>query len=94
MTHTDLWRFEEHVCGHCFGRIMSRLAEDGGRTFRCADCETEAKDVVRALCACGFSVGRREIGLRCARNDHREAGYEAAIVVREGAGPQGGAGIR
>jgi hypothetical protein len=77
------WALEDHVCAECFGRVISRRSETGGRVYRCAECETEAAGEVNAICACGSAIGEKDAKVRCVRNDQRRPGYNYAVVAME-----------
>ena len=84
-----LWRFTEHCCASCFGRI---LESEDHTTFRCAVCGSTA-DTLHAVCCCGMrfpnhrrdgSVGQgKSIGLKCVPNPRRSGMSPAEIVATE-----------
>ena len=70
-----LFRFTDHVCRRCFGRVLARPLADGANLFVCADCEFEATGTTAAVvCACGMrcrgekGMSGRDMGLRCVAN--------------------------
>jgi hypothetical protein len=76
------WRFEDHVCRQCLGRVVSRQAEDGQTVVRCSNCGTQAMGEPSATCACGIRGGNYA-GLRCARVERAIPGLPAEIAVTE-----------
>ncbi len=76
------WRFEDHVCAQCLGRIVSRVAEDGQRIMQCSNCGAEGVGDPPVICACGIRRGKFD-RLRCVRLEHRIEGVAAEVVVSE-----------
>ncbi len=83
----SLWRIEDHCCGRCFGRILSRDANDGARTYRCADCGlTAAGADTTVICSCGLKLrGKKDMGIRCVANEHKTAEFMVEICAMDGA---------
>jgi hypothetical protein len=84
-----VWALSNHVHAQCFGRLIERLGDDGGRVFRCSNCGDEAEaafgDAHPPNCACGMKVGARAVGVRCVVNTERRPGFVCEIVAREAA---------
>ncbi len=76
------WRFEDHVCAQCLGRIVSRRADDGRPIARCSSCGTEAVGQASTICVCGVRRGPYA-KLRCIRIDHALPGVMAQVVASE-----------
>lgn len=77
----EVWELIDHVCKHCFGRLLQRHDEDGV-TVRCAECETEVRGAVGGLCACGAKLPNgRLAGLKCKVNPSPTLEQPARVVV-------------
>lgn len=81
----SVWRLEPHVCRVCFGRIVSRAADqDGKRLYRCACCGvSEPGASARVLCSCGVKLNARSAGIRCEPNKNKTAEFPFEIVARQ-----------
>lgn len=87
------WRLEPHVCRACFGRLVSRPADDadeGQRLYHCSNCGLEAEGhKPSALCACGTKLRKGkgqfvDAGLRCHENSAKSPEFPAEIVASYG----------
>lgn len=81
------WTLTEHVCRSCFGRVLQsvRPERDGGHAFRCASCGTESSGAnEHVICCCGLTLegGKRDMGVRCQRNDARSPSSKTEIVAK------------
>jgi hypothetical protein len=91
------WTPVDHVCRHCFSRVLLRIDDAGRASARCAGCDLEAIGGPEAICACGSLPDKFRVKLRCVRNEHRTAETPAAIVVVEATADSsvvGSAGVR
>lgn len=86
------WALEEHVCRHCFGRLLSTRLSTGASLYRCTNCGAEAEGHhADVLCACGLRVKDTQApdaplvdaGLRCIPNPAPSARFPAQIVAAE-----------
>ncbi|WP_454764443.1 hypothetical protein [Cupriavidus campinensis] len=77
-----LWALTDHVCRHCFARVLARPGEVGDEVFRCSNCGSQAQGAdERVVCACGLP------GARCEVNDSPtplEPGEIVAVAVSGG----------
>ena len=75
----------DHVCRCCLGRIVEEVS-NSKRTgvFRCADCGTELKGNIEALCCCGlrYRTGKNA-GFRCIKNYDKTPEIPSEIVVKK-----------
>ncbi|UIS74561.1 hypothetical protein [Morganella phage Mecenats66] len=82
------YRFTDHACGRCLGRVMAADLPDGMTEFVCSNCGccVIGSDVTE-ICACG---SRRPDGagnlvnasLRCCVNENPNPALPALIVVK------------
>lgn len=87
----EAWELTNHICGACFGRVLSRPMPDldgvaaTTRIYRCAECGIERVGHSSAIiCACGFKVnGRTNLGLRCELNTTKTPEFPAEIIARQ-----------
>jgi hypothetical protein len=77
-----VWRFEDHCCARCLGRVVSRQTGDGRTVARCSNCGLEAVGEVSRICACGIRRGKYD-RLRCQRLAKPIPGVMAQVVVVE-----------
>jgi hypothetical protein len=62
------WRLIPHVCRHCVGRLLERVAEGDERMIRCADCGATVTGHHGELCWCGANTGLAKVKLACMPN--------------------------
>lgn len=92
----DQWALEDHLCRHCFGRLVSQPIPGGDlRLYRCSNCGAEAQHThADALCCCGIKIkkaGRNgtklgslvDAGVRCIPNPERSPAFPGEIVASE-----------
>ncbi len=93
----EQWTLEDHICRHCFARVLSRPIAGGDlRLYRCSNCGEEAQHInADALCCCGIKirkVGRNgskagavmvDAGVRCIPNPERSPSFPGEIVASE-----------
>ena len=85
------WALEDHVCRHCFGRLVSTGLGSGRSLYRCTNCGAEADGHhAEALCVCGLQVRSTapgghlvNAGLRCQPNPSPNAEFPSQIVAAE-----------
>lgn len=80
----------DHVCRHCFGRVLTRQSEDGGMESRCADCGAAVAGDYKALCCCNLRLRNgQDAQLRCIPNPSPTPEVPEQVLVRhvEGATP-------
>lgn len=81
----EVWSLEPHACRHCFGRVLSRTAEDGTPVFRCSNCGAEGRGAAKAVCACGMTLrSGKSAGLRCVINNNKTAELPSEVVAVSG----------
>lgn len=81
----ECWQITDHVCRTCFGRILSRVREDGVEVVRCSNCGAEAEGSVTALCSCGMRLRTgKHAGVRCVRNKDKSASLPSEVVAVSG----------
>jgi hypothetical protein len=96
-----VWSLEPHICRGCFGRLVSRPAEQPGwRVYQCTNCGVEASaQAASQVCCCGTKLrkatasGRSgaaliDAGIRCQVNAAPTPEFPSVIVAAEvGSGP-------
>lgn len=81
----EKWELLDHVCGTCFGRLLSRPADDGMCVFQCSNCGTTIISLrVEDICACGIKVnpGATEVKIRCLKNDNVTPKVPSVIIAK------------
>lgn len=81
-----LFSLEDHVCRHCFGRLVSSADAGGTRRYLCSNCGASATgpgpDV---LCACGVRLKSSALGgrpvLACMPNPAPTAEFPSLFVA-------------
>jgi hypothetical protein len=77
------WTLAEHVCRHCFSRVLVRIDDDGKTIAKCSGCAIEAIGGPEAICSCGALSDKFRVQLRCVRNEQPTTEAPSAIVVIE-----------
>ena len=77
------WRIEDHVCGACLGRVVSRKAKGETRIVRCTNCGLSGARSVTSICACGSKIGPKDAGIRCVPNPRRSPESPSEIIAKE-----------
>lgn len=85
-----LWSLEPHVCGACFGRLVSQPAPGGGQRYQCTNCGAEARgDTPAVLCSCGLTLrrpsqaSRADARIRCQPNPAPTPEFPSVFVAAE-----------
>lgn len=76
------WKLEPHVCGACFGRVLS-CRSDGRQSFRCSNCGAEWTAEAKRGCACGIKLAGRDAGIRCVPNDRQRPELLSEFIAKE-----------
>ena len=82
------WALEPHICGACFGRVLTRQEEGAEREFRCSNCGATGPAIghgPKSICACRARIGTSDAGIRCGVNVHRTPENPAEITAHEDA---------
>jgi hypothetical protein len=88
------FRLEQHVCRHCFGRLLSALAPGAdARRYVCSNCGAEAVGAAPdVLCSCGLRLkgkgGEVDVGVRCAPNPSPTPTLPSQIIAVAGESPR------
>ena len=88
------FRLEQHVCRHCFGRLLSALVPGADtRRYVCSNCGAEAVgSAPDVLCSCGLRLkgraGEADAGVRCAPNPNPTPALPSQIVAIAGDSPR------
>jgi hypothetical protein len=85
------WEIEDHVCRHCFGRMVSTRLSSGATRYRCTNCGAEGEGhAPSVLCACGLKLRSAapgldlvDAGIRCVPNPSPSAAFPSQIVAAE-----------
>lgn len=82
MSH-NTWVLTDHVCRHCFGRVLSRGLPDARTLFQCANCGTQMTGLnVGDLCCCGLTNNKgADARFRCVRNRAQTPEYPSELMV-------------
>lgn len=79
---SERWEMLDHACRYCYGRLLRTTTDDGSIVVRCSECETEVRERVENLCACGAKLrSGRLAGLKCQVNPSPTIAQPARIVV-------------
>lgn len=78
------WKFTDHVCRVCFGRVLKCEDSVGLPRFRCSNCGIEGTNEVKSICCCGMKTrGTREIKIKCQRQENPTPEFPSEIVASE-----------
>lgn len=79
---SGLWRFTDHLCRECLGRIMQRMDGPEAGLHRCTNCGASAPGAVEDICACGIRLRPdRDMGYRCQVNPKPTFDFPPEVVV-------------
>lgn len=79
---SGLWRFTDHLCRECLGRVMQRMDGPEAGLHRCAICGAAAPGAVEDICACGIRLRPdRDLGYRCQVNTNPTFDFPHEVVV-------------
>ena len=82
MSRTKLWKFTDHCCRVCLGRVLVADNADGTQTAKCSICELEADGDHKSICACGLKLkSGKSAGLKCKRQEMPTAEMPARVVA-------------
>lgn len=82
MTDRRTWKFTDHCCRLCLGRVLVSDNADGTQTAKCSICETEVEGGHRELCACGLKLkSGKSAGLKCQRQANPTSELPARVVA-------------
>ncbi|WP_161548757.1 hypothetical protein [Pseudomonas sp. Q1] len=94
-TETHAWKLEPHVCKICFGRMASRLAEQGLVELLCTNCgATSKQERITAACCCSIVLRKRnssgrsggqmiDAGIRCIPNPARSSEFPSMYIAQQ-----------
>lgn len=90
------WELTDHICQHCFGRVLVSASKSGADpVYRCSNCGARGSGTIESLCCCGMSTheharkgevirAAKSIGLRCTRNPNQTPSMPCEIIAVAG----------